>query len=421
MSIKAAAFWRMQDGRVRALAVAAFATAACGMLAALPTAPARAAAPSISGLPSGEVEEVLGQTPLSDLNVPELAEVLAQLHGFEGINLATAKKAIEEAIDVLKGEGATLEELLNGGKSISSIEGKLKSALGPLSGLLETLLGGNPATKITEALGSTDVTELLGKQLGAAAEPEKLIAQLLGALNPEALKGLLGTELTGEPFSKVDVKELAGELEMTAATLATDVGKSTSDLPETAAALTGPLTDGKDLVALNGLEGVTLGLVEKAGSALGGGSGGSGGGGSGGSGSSGGAGGTGGAGASGSGGGTTVTVLSPGGTTGPSATTSASSSKTGKLEIVSHHVDGRIGVIDVSVPSAGKLALGGKNIRSLRRETAKAEHVTVDAVFNKSEAASLSRRHRSMRVPVKVSFKQTGGPSSSVVVYLTFR
>ena len=375
-----------------------------GLLAALPTAPAQASSASITPLPTNQVEELLEKAPLGKLEVPELAEVLSKLPQFQGVSPETVQTAIEEAVAQLKSENpqATLEELLDGGGQ-SKVEAKLKALLGGLSTLLETLLGGNPAHKIEEALKSKSPQEVIGEQLQLSPEPEKLLQQILSALKPETLESLLGSLLSGEPFSKQTVAELASELEMTSQSLAEQVGKTATTLPETAAAITAPLTDGKDLAALNGVEGVTLGLVEKGSAAIGG-TGGSGSGSNGGNG--GGSGGTGGSGGPG---------------TGPGAGTAAATSAVGKVKIVSHKIKGRLLTIVAEVPSAGTLSMSAKDVGSVRRETAKKERVTIQTTLRKAEAASLGKHHRKLKDTVKLSFKPVSGASSSASFAGTFQ
>jgi len=388
-----------------------------GLLAALPTAPAQASSASITPLPTNQVEELLEKAPLGKLEVPELAEVLSKLPQFQGVSPETVQTAIEEAVAQLKSENpqATLEELLDGGGQ-SKVEAKLKALLGGLSTLLETLLGGNPAHKIEEALKSKSPQEVIGEQLQLSPEPEKLLQQILSALKPETLESLLGSLLSGEPFSKQTVAELASELEMTSQSLAEQVGKTATTLPETAAAITAPLTDGKDLAALNGVEGVTLGLVEKGSAAIGG-TGGSGSGSNGGNG--GGSGGTGGSGGPGTGPGTTIVVTMPATSTG--AGTAAATSAVGKVKIVSHKIKGRLLTIVAEVPSAGTLSMSAKDVGSVRRETAKKERVTIQTTLRKAEAASLGKHHRKLKDTVKLSFKPVSGASSSASFAGTFQ
>lgn len=95
--------------------------------------------------------------------------------------------------------------------------------------------------------------------------------------------------------------------------------------------------------------------------------------------------------------------------------------KAGKLRIVSHRVKGATATIVVEVPSAGKLAAGGKGLRSISRETAKSERVTIHPSLTKAGTSAVRKHHRKLKVPVKVSFKQTGGPASSVLVPLIYR
>jgi hypothetical protein len=389
-------------GRTPRLLAALAATAATVvMLAMLPTAaPAQASStPTISTLPIGQVESVLGQTPLSTLGDPtQVAEVLSQLEGLQNIEPGKLQQALTKLVEGLTGEGATLETLL-GSEASSLLKEKLDAVLGPLAAHLEELLGGNPLTKLTEALNSAGPTEVIGQLLSGSSDPQELISQILSSLNPQTLEGLLGSSLLSEaPFSPETVEGLAGKVGTTSEALAADLGKSAEALPATAMALTAPLTNGETLGVLNGLGGVTLGLIKGAGGAVGG------------------SGGTGGSGAPGGSPGATVTVGSS-----PSGSSAATTATTGKLKVLSHSVKGANATIVVEVPSAGKLSAGGKGVRSISRETAKAERVTLHPALTRADTSSLRRhRHRELKVPVKVSFKQTGGPSSTASVPLLF-
>jgi hypothetical protein len=307
--------------------------------------------------------------------------------------------------------------LLEPGAVVPTLQSSLKEALGPLAPLLETLLGGNPATKLTEALGGTGGNELIGKLLEASTEPRTLIAEILAALSPEKLEALLGSSLSGEAFSEATLAQLAGRLETTPQALDEDLGQT---LPETALALTGPLSNGTELSVLDGVKGLVLGILHSGAEVVeeaGGGEGGTGG--SGAEGGKGGAGGSGGSGASGNpsgAGGTTVIVASPTAQAqGSTPSAGVASVATGKLKVLAHHVKGHFITILVQVPSAGKLAVGGKGVRSIRHQTAKTERVTLKATLTKAASASL-RKHHHLKVAVKVSFKQTGGPSSTATV-----
>jgi uncharacterized membrane protein YgcG len=397
--------------RLRALLCTAVIASLVGLLAALPAVPAQASSPSITAISPTGVETLLGQTPLTTLNVGQLTEVLSKLPGLQGVEAGALKEALSEAIETLSEHGGNLQELLSG-SGANELQAKLEEALGVLSPVLETLLGGNVVTKLTEALKGEGISSVLGELLGKASQPQSLIAEILGALNPTTVEGLLGSKLTGEPFSKLNVGELANDLGTTSEGLATDVGQSTSELPATAMALTAPLTSGKELAVLNGLKGITLGLLGTVGEALGGGSGGSGG-----SGSSGGSGGSGSSG--GSGGGTTVVLdeATPASTT-PST---AAKSPVGKLKLISHKVKGDTATIVVQVPAAGYLKLSGKDTGSVRRETAKPERVTLTAKLTRAGVASLRRHDKRMKVSLKVAFKPTSGASSSATLSVLYR
>jgi uncharacterized membrane protein YgcG len=399
---------------VRRLSAAALCISLIALLAAIPTTSADArsasAAPSftlpasVSGLPAGEVEKLLSEIPLGSLNVTQLTELLSKLPALGALPAGKLNEALTTTIEGLVGKGATLGQLTNP----TEVVPKLEAELNKLIPLLGTVLGGNPTTKLTEALGSLTPSQLLGSLLNSASKPEQLIGQALAALNPEKLQTLLGTTLTGEPFAKTTVGELAGTLGITAGTLASDLGKTVEQLPATALALTAPLTNGKTLGALNSLGGLSLSLLGSSGQEKGSGREG------GGSGSQG----SGGGGSGGSSGGTTLVVSNP--LARRMAAAVSGSMAAGGIRILSHRVKGRVATIVVQVPAAGKIALGGSGVRSVRREAAKAERVTLRAVLTRAGVASLRRRHNRLRVKLKASFKQAGGPSSSATVTVNF-
>jgi hypothetical protein len=375
------------------------------LLALIPTVQAQASAPTITVPPTGEVESLLGQTPLGTLPTGQLAEELSQLKGLEGIEPAALKEALTKLIGELAGEGATLEELLGGNEAATKLRERLVELLGPLASHLEELLGDNPQAKLTEVLESAGVSEILGKLLSGSPEPQVLIEQILHSLSAERLQSLLGSVLSGEPFSKSTEEELAHQLGTTPEGLATQLGKTAEQLPATAMALLAPLANGEKLSVLPSANGLTLALLKGAGETVG---------------STGGTGGLGGSGA-GNTPGASVTVSTAAATTPTSPSTGVAGLKTGKLRIVSHKVKGRTATVVVEVPSAGNLSAGGKGLRTIRREAAKAERVTLHPALTKAGTSSLRKHHRKLKVPVKVSFKQVGGPSSSAVVQLIYR
>ena len=380
---------------VRATAPLLLAVAAIGLLALIPTARAQAGTPTVTVLPAEEVEALLAGTPLGSLPTEKLAEAISELQGLEGAEPQKLQETLQKLIEGLT-SGTTLGELLGGGESPTGFQEKLEGLLGPLSLKLEELLGGNPAAKLSEALQSAGAGEVLGKLLELSSEPQALVAQLLGALGPESLQGLLGTVPTGEPFSASTVEELAGKLETTPQALAAELGKSAEQLPGSAMALTGPLANGETLAVLNGLGGITLGLLKETGSTVGL------------------TGGTGGPGAGG-GSGAPVTV---GAAPSPGAPGTAASRK---LRLISHRVKGALATVVVEVPAAGSLAARGRGVRSLRRETARAERVTLHPALARAASAALRRHHRRMKVPFSVTFAPVGGPSSSVSMTLSYR
>jgi hypothetical protein len=346
-------------GRLRRLATLALCIATFALLAVLPTVPARASTPSLTAPSQAQVDSLLGQVPLDKLNAGQLSEVLSQLPDLSGLQGIPLQEALDKVIEKLLGEGATLEQLL----------------------------GGNPLGKLTEALQSTDPSEVIAKLLGSSSDPQALIETILSALDPADLQTLLGSVLSGAPFSKTTVEGLAGQLGTTPQTLAEDLGKTAAALPATAMALTAPLKNGETLAVIDGVTGGT--------------------------------GAPGGNGSSSSPGTTTVVVIPASASGAPP--TDAAAGKTGKLKVISHKVKGDRATVVVEVPSAGKLSVGGKGLRTISRETAKAERVTLHPGLTRAGISSLRKHHRKLKVPIKVSFKQTGGPSSSASVPLVFR
>ncbi len=386
-------------GRLRLLAALALTAASFGLLSLLPTAAAQASpAATVTPVPAGEVEALLGKTPLGALTAGKLAETVSRLEGFEHLEAAKVQEALEKVIAELTGKGASLEELLRG-EGAAKLEQKLHEVLGPVAVKLEELLGGNPRTKLEEILHSAGASELIGKLLGGSPEPQALIAQILQAIGPERLQGLVGSALTGEPFVRSTLEELAHRLATTSEALAGQFGKTVEQLPGSSLALTAPLKNGETLGVLNAARGVTLGTIKSVTETVGA------------------TGGTGGPGASGTPG-ATVTVTTTSAT--PSTKGSVAGAKAGKLRVISHKVKHANATIVLEVPGAGRLAAGGRGIHSISRETAQAERVTIHPSLTRAGSSSLRKHHRRLKVPVKVTFRQVGGPTSTVTVPLTY-
>jgi hypothetical protein len=394
-----------------------------GLLAALPTASASAAPAelpaSITGILPVQLEGLLSELPINDLSTSELTEVLSKLPGLEGLPTEAITKTVESL------NGGSLGTLLNPNELVPTLLSNLQTLLSPLG--LEGLLGSNSTATLTTALEGLNLDELLGSILGSNANPGELLTQLFGSLNPSSVEGLLGSLLAGGPFSETTAGGLASELGMTVTELAGIL--NTGAIAETATALTAPLTNGSTLLALEGLNGLILGLLGPEGSGEGssGGEGGSGKGGEGGSGGSGSGGGTGGAGGTGASGtstpGGTTVVLVPAAQAAATAAPAAASSakKTGSIKVVKHSVKGKTVTLVVQVPAPGKVSLGGKGIKTIQREAAKAERLTLRTTLTKASSSSLRKHHhRKLKVKLKAGYKMAGGPASSATVTVTF-
>jgi hypothetical protein len=377
-----------------------------------------------------------------------LTKLLASLPGINGLSglsgLGGAKgleQALTTAIDQVAGSGGKLGELLTPATLAPKLESALDSVLGPLLGpqlksLVELLLHKSPTTIITEGLGSLNLNELLGSLLHEAQDPALLIEQLLGALSPTKLESLLGSTLTGTPFSKTTVGELASSVGTTTQALGESLGTT---LSSTTMALIAPLTNGKLLNVLDELGGLKLTLLSGAegtggsggsegGSGSGNGSGGSGGG----SGGSGGGSNGSGAGGTGSGSGTptattvavslplteVVSAAQPSSPSGPGA--AKAKAIVGKIKILSHKVRGKVVTIVVQVPAAGKVTLSGGHLTSASRRAGASERLTLKGNLTRAGTASLRKHRNRLKVALKASFKPASGASSSATVTVTF-
>jgi hypothetical protein len=374
------------QSRTRRIVGSAALSALIVLVVSLPAAPAQASAatptPSltlpaeVSGLPSGEVGEVLSSIPLNDLSATRLGEVLAKLPGLSalpsGLSQGDLATELANAIEALAGEGDTLGQL------------------------------SNPA-------------QLLDGLLSSASKPEQLLEQLLADIDSGKLQALLGTIPTGEPVSKTTVGELTSQLETTDEGLASSLDTTTTELPASAMALTTPLADGKTLAVLDGAKELSLATLVPSD----GGSGGSGGStGSGGSGGTGGPGGDSGDGSSGTAGGTTVIVNNlP-----QSSSASAAGAKpvVGKVKIISRKVRGNVVTMVVQVPGAGRLTVAGSGARTVSEQASAAERVTVRTTLTKAGVASRRKHPRDFKVKLKASFKPIDGTSSSATSTATF-
>jgi hypothetical protein len=320
--------------------------------------------------------------------------------------------------------------VLGSGELASKLQAKLTEllTLQELTELPSLLEGKSLSSVLDTALGSVGARQVLGELLASAGEPEQMIEQVLGASSPESLQALLGSTLTSGPFTASTVEEVAQSAGTNAEGLASDLDTTSTQLPANAMALTAPLSDGKTLGVLDALDGLDLGLIgpeqEEAGAGAGGGSGGSGGGASGGSGGSGANGSGGGSGGAGGGssapGGITLVVNEPA-TQGATALRQTTVAALAKVKILEHKLRGDVVTLIVQVPAAGRLTIAGKDVRSVGRQTDKAERVMLRIALTKAVLASLRRHRRSSGLTLDAYFAGVDGQSSkaSAVVSLS--
>jgi hypothetical protein len=391
---------------------------------------------SVSGLKSGEVESLLASTPLEDLSAAQLAKPISELPGFGSLlgilPSGLLQQALTQTIKELAGKGDTLEQLNSSSAVVSELNAQLEKIIPePLLSLLPVLLKGNSLSGVlTSGLGSLSPSQLVEGLLTGASEPEReqLIENILTAVAPE-LQSLLGSTLAGKSFETSNVNELASTVGMTTEGFDSDLDATTEQILPTAMAVTTPLTNGKALAALEGIDGLHLGLLdgapENTSGGSGGGAGGSGGAGGGSGGSPGGTGGNpggpGGSGGTGGGGSTTpssTTILVEDRSAQKAATTSAA--QTAKVKILSRKVKGDAVTLVVQVPAAGSLLLAGKGVRSVREQSDGAERLTLRALLTKAGVASLRKHRHGLTVKLGVSFRQVNGSSSSATTTVGF-
>ena len=295
-----------------------------------------------------------------------------------------------------------------------------KKLISPVE-LLLLLKGSGLSELLAGAVGEVQADELVSKLIESSSQPELLVTQALSDVNPGTLEAAVGSILTGEPFTKTTVGELASSFGTTEGGLTEALGTSAEKLPEGAMALIAPLANSKTLGVLDGQEG--LGLVTLAHAEEGGGSGseGSGGGGSGGG--TGGSGGVGGASAGGSGGtgpGTLSTTIVINGVAQPGSSGTPSSKLPGKMKLISRSVHGKTVRLVIQVPGAGRLTLSGRGVKRVSEQTATSERVTLKTALTRAVDAS-RRRHHHTHITIELKVVVTPVGSASSVVHTAAR
>lgn len=367
----------------------------------------------------------------------------------EELGAAGLEESLRKAIEQL-GPSAKLGELAEVKDILPSLETALEGKLGSLLSALLGALGAE--TELESTLGSLSLEQLVGTLLRSTAPHEPLAGELSGLAGglfgevgaENKLEGLLGGSALAGGFAPKSVNEVAEQLHTTPTAISEELGQTAAQLPAGTAMLTAPLTDGKLAGVAPAVKGLLTGVLSDLGEAPGGqgeegggkgsgegkgsgsgsGEGGKGSGsgeGKGGSGEgkgSGGSGGLGGSGAGGSSGSTTVLLTVPGSSS--SAATAAAKQKAGKVSILSHRVRGHLATVVLRVPSAGTVSLAGRGVHGARRQSARAERLTLHVSLARVASASLRHHHR-LAVRLNASFHPTTGSSSSAAVTVVFR
>jgi hypothetical protein len=360
---------------------------------------------TVSQLSPAQLESALATIPVGDISSVQLEEALSRLPGLEALPAGAVKAAVAKALASLTAHEGKLGQLPT--DLSSELAKDLEKELLPLE-LLSLLGSGQTLSELlNEAVGSLDDRQLVGGLLesttepGHAITPEQLLEEILSALGPEKLNGLLGGSLTGEPVTKSTVEELAKSAGMTTSGLAEAFDPTApKTLEGTAMALTAPLTNGKTLGVLDdALEGIDLGTLAHEPTGGSGGPGGSGGSGAG-------------AGAGGSSGTPTSTTIVnelPGT---PASTATAGKGAAAKVKILARRVRGDQITLVVQVPAAGRLSVSGKGMKSASKQADRGERLSVSTALTKAAASGLRAHRRRLRVKLEVTFTTVGGAGS---------
>lgn len=94
------------------------------------------------------------------------------------------------------------------------------------------------------------------------------------------------------------------------------------------------------------------------------------------------------------------------------------------VRILSHRVRAHKVVLALGVPAAGRLTVGGRDLRTVRRRLGKARRITVSVPLSRAGLGALARAHRHHRhlsLHVRVRFLPKKGRASSASVTVRFR
>lgn len=360
--------------------LAALCAATIALLAAIPATSARAGTRSrpgaqssakieapvaISGVPQDQLEVLLAQIPLDELDATEVSRTIAELPALGQLPEGRLEEAVTEVVEALAGEGESLETLLTSAEVVSWLTADLEAPLDPqeLTVLLGSLEGEDLTSLLSSALGSLTPGEVIGALLENSAEPEELLAEMLGALDADEFEALLGSPFGGASFVAGTVDALTSRLGISREVLAEELGLDPSALPPTSLTLSEALPDGTTLGVLDGPEGVSFALFETS-----------------------------------------------DGLTGEEA---------GKFEILSHEVKRGIATIVVQLPAAGRVTLSGASVRTAQGQLGKAGRLTLHARFTRTRRARHAKSH-ARRVLLAASFTPAGEPSSRATVTVGF-
>jgi hypothetical protein len=448
-----------------ALLILACSTAA--LATAAPTTPAPAARPTATPTPTNltpqlaptGVQAQLVQLPSDDLSNSGLLSTLSLggLGGLLGLKpeealAALSPQALEGFLAQLtQSVTPTQIQQLLAGLAKGNLSGEELTSLHAIVGALTQGLSTEGITALRTQLGKL-ATGLSEGELAALqpAELAQLIDSLFTTATPTEIAPLVGSLLSGLNWSDGTTESLAQTLEVPVSTLASTLGEAGSSGFSSLPVLTSEVgPKGQVVGVLDRAHNLALGLLGAEGGEPGNGGSGSGGSGSGGSGSggsgSGGSGGGSGSGNSGSGsnpgssGNSSSGAGGNGGSAGsglpgsdltltltlPSADTSRANSpssavKSTKVQVLSKRVRGRIATVALQVPSAGRLVLSGRGVRTTTAKLSKGGRVTLTASLSSARMASLRRTHQHLRVRLTARFKSTKGSSSSAAFTVTF-
>jgi len=232
-------------------------------LLAVPVASAKVAPTyvEVDPVPPAQTAEAIEAIPLADLNGAELVMAVDQGPELERLPEDVFTAALQEVLAEMAAKGLTAEGLGEASDLVPAIERALQGRLSAAE--LQALTAEESLnTLLTAALGSLEPERVFQQTLELSEDPQGLLTRALSGVGPEMIESIAGGSLSGRGFTETGVGELERTYGITERAFAAALGTSADGLPETTAAFTAPLTNGRVLVLFNGPEGLSLAMLK---------------------------------------------------------------------------------------------------------------------------------------------------------------